>query len=127
MFGQGFLDFVNNIKRNVKKKKQIRYEIRVGLGMTSSITIISFNKSSKYSKILKILYFPLNYSQNWLIPLVDNGQCGLYIPKLKEKTFFEAITMSFGLGNCANVRWRISWRNKHSNEIDETMQKMVPS
>ncbi len=32
-------------------------------------------------------------------------------------------TMSFGLDNCANVRWRISWRNKHSNEIDESMHQ----
>jgi hypothetical protein len=63
--------------------------------MTSSITIISFNKSSKYSKILKILYFPLNYSQNWLIPLVDDGQSGLYIPILKEKTFFWDNTQCF--------------------------------
>jgi hypothetical protein len=39
MFGQGFLDFVNNVKRNVKikikKQEKKRYEIRVGLGMTS--------------------------------------------------------------------------------------------
>jgi hypothetical protein len=34
MFGQGFLNFVNNIKRNIKNLKNLkkRYEIRVGLG-----------------------------------------------------------------------------------------------
>jgi len=73
------------------KKNQIRDQISVGLGMTSSIAIISFHKSSKYSKNFNILYFHLNYSQNWLIPLVDDGQCGLYFPKLKEKAFFGTI------------------------------------
>jgi hypothetical protein len=41
----------------------------------------------------------------------------------KKKPSLGQYTMSFGLDNCANVRWRISWRNKHSNEIDESMHQ----
>jgi hypothetical protein len=43
-------------------------------------------------------------------------------PKIERKNLLWDNT-PFVLDNCANVRWRISWRNKHSNEIDESMHE----